>query len=342
MTARRPSLGQGGFSLIEVLVSSLLIGVISFSAFYFFTFSFQQMKNAENVAGKQSLTDSFERMLMVTIQSVNPANFMPTQTRILSPTSIMGVTEGPPRWVLNGRNVPPLPAPGPAPSPPPPPAPIPGFFTFGGKTFVQNSSTVELFRIRRLPMNGPLIKETTGVLFSRCVNARTFNGISDVDDLMTLATPVLRAGDSSNPAAYMCCQIAMPPPGGSLPPTTSACTELNDLEHWPTVFLYTGPGKPIQQWPTKEERSLVPGLGFMISMDSASPITYSLRMLRMTNRCKATMINKTGECARTVENFQNMNHFARDIRIEVKETIKPVVNELTGSSFISLGTVVGP
>lgn len=315
---RRPSHSQTGFSLIEVIMAIGLLAFLMTGVALFSQSAIRGVRRTFDAQEKQSVGDSYEKMVMRSIFAVSPLKFDPKQTAKIDPGSDTGFSFVGPRWTVTQQD-----------------GTVrtysnPVKFTIGSLELLNDSHQIEIYKFVRSAATQAITKTTQAVLISRCVQVATWNpqaGLT-IEQVLPLRRPYLYVSSTGVKAGYRCCTD-----------TGTDCTDLNDPRWWPTTFYYTG-GARVEQWPESASRRTTPGLGFMLAMDRAEPINYHLRLIKMSNSCLTSAVAQPGTCANTVEMASDITNFARDINIQVKETVKPVTSSLNGSSYINVGNAI--
>lgn len=303
--------------MIEVIMAVGLLAFLMTGVALFSQSAIRSVRRTFDAQEKQSVGDSFEKMMMRSVFSVSPLKFDPLQTLKFDSGETTGLSFVGPRWSVtlqNGSvqtysNIP--------------------QFTIGALNLRNDSHQIEIYKFVRSAATQAVTKTTQAVLISRCVEAATWNpqaGLT-IDQVLPLPRPYLQVSSTGRKAGYYCCDAQ------------GVCSGLNPLTWWPTTFYYTG-GSRVEQWPESVSRRTTPGLGFNLIMDRAEPMNYHLRLIKMTNTCLTSMVPTAGACANTVEGTTDTTNFERDIGIQVKETIKPVTSSVSGSSYINVGNAI--
>jgi Tfp pilus assembly protein PilV len=307
---------SGGFSLIELLMSVGLLAVVMLGVGMFSQFAIKTVSRTLNSQERQSIGDSYEKMIMRSVFSVSTLKFDPLQTLKFDATTATGFSFVGSNWRVTKQD-----------------GNVNTYsviqeFEIGTFTLKNDSHTIELYQFNRDQATQSVSKQTLAVLVSRCVDSKTWDSSAiTFAQVLTLPRPYLQVSSLGKKAGYFCCDA-----GG-------ACSGLNPLTSWPTTFYYTG-GARVEQWPEAVARRTTPGLGFSLVMDRVEPMNYSLRIIRMSNVCLTSAVQVQGQCAETVEKSTNTDHYERDIAIQIKEVVKPVSNSLTGSSYINIGNAI--
>ena len=282
----------------------------------FSQFAIKTVSRTLNSQERQSVGDSYEKMIMRSVFSVSTLKFDPLQTLKFDPSATSGFSFVGPNWKVTKQD-----------------GTVNTYsvikeFDIGAFKLKNDSHTIEIYQFNRDQATQSVSKKTLAVLVSRCVNSETWDSSTiTFAQVLSLPRPYLQVSSLGKKAGYYCCDA-----GG-------ACSQLNPLTWWPTTFYYTG-GARVEQWPEAVARRTTPGLGFSLIMDRAEPMNYSLRIIKMSNVCLTSAVQVEGQCADTVEKSTSQANFERDISVQVKEVVKPVSNSLTGSSYINIGNAI--
>lgn len=293
--------------MVELMIAVGLFSILVMAMMQPMVMSASYFKKAMDMNDRNQNLILFEKIIDKYLNNVSPLRFDPTLSLYLDATDNLAYVG--PTWNLNGLVFPSA--------------------TYQIKTFtvnplpamVQDSFNIEMYSLTN---NGSsLNKKTIGLLTSRCITYKTYVKPTTAAQVMALSVAVVEA------TGFRCCT----------PGNLSSCSAINPPDRWPTVFTILD-GGIINSYPDTQDRNLVPGFGANIIFSSTTPRNYLIRSIRIRNVCKTTMVQYQRSCANTVEGAQDQTYFNEDITFEIKEILKPVISDVTDSSFIGLGNDV--
>ncbi len=226
-------------------------------------------------------------------------------------------------------------------------------FDLAGTQGKSTSFTIENFHLNR-KNNDPLKASelegiTRSIFYSRCIDRELPKELEDytIAEIIDLRVPYfLRVKETSastetEPGIFCCPRTdilnqSCPDPNDN---------ELNDPNHrlrfWPTVFILQ-PDGGIATIPTKSERPIVFGAAMQLSVDGNPPTQMTMEMVVMYNKCKVSRVGFGGraphKCVEPILGVLRYENFNTDIHFTYNRKTKDVSRDVTGSSFIRMGT----
>lgn len=329
--SRCPS-SRNGFSLIEVMVGLVLSFIVMGGAYSLLNSSRQASIRAERRARQNTAQAEFSQITNLISQSMAPTAFDPRTTLLMTAatgavTQAVGLS-----WPGSAPNATPstkvlwtavspvstIKDPVPFPRP-------------------RSSYDLDLSRITDNGAGQATTNKLESMMLSRCVDplkGRVQGVYKTLADIDALPRPTITAANT-----VMCCPWTGTP---LLPPTnTSTCLPVS--ARWPTVFSYRGDGN-VSVYPADSDRDVLPGLGFVLFVDSAVPTTYYMATIAVLNTCLSSAAKGVANCTQTKLGEASYANFVRDVKTRITMSTGQPSRDLTGSSFINLGTksIQGP
>ena len=298
--------------MIELFIVAAGMAALMFATVQIYTWSIVGMVQGQHKAVGAGVVRQIKLLAQRATGNITVPRFDPTKTLVLAAgsTAIPVVAGG--TWNLNAVAGGPFAA-----------ADVPTF-SVDAFTGTQTSFELEVVSIDEG------VKDTSAVIISRCVNRETFtdNSLSLDDVLTTLPVTYLIDGKLA------CCTFG-----------DASCLSnggpLVDKEKWyPSIFHFNKTGT-LTVVPNQEERRVMTGAGFMMTMSGNPPGNATLHIITNENRCLIISAGFGGrspnKCADGDLGKTDYEFFDTDFRFSVNVSNLPFANDIRSSSFIKIG-----
>lgn len=304
---------------MELMVSSAISTMVMLGVYYLYTNSLDSGVLASNNQIRNNILGTYDSVLLRNFRGIATLRFNPNQTYVGNLDT--GIAKAGTVWEMadgdkSRADV--------------------KEFCFDGK-FYQDSHRIDSFIVKECN-TGERRKVTQSIYLSRCVDGRVATIPNTYNEINRLRKPTLIV-NSLGERELHCCRNG------------SACPGANSEKRyfWPTIFIYKGEGN-VTTIPALNERSVMPGVGFMVVFDSKrQPSQASLVGIFLENHCKISkfgFIDARGNqrspnrCADTRLAAASRNFYDSDLRVVWKVDTRPVVAGLSGSGFLDMAGLV--